>query len=215
MAGAPHAKLLKLYSASPWQVRLFIRIRLMLSDLFFIERQVPMQGQILDVGCGHGLFSNLLAIASPARQVLGFDIDIAKIPIAQATIGARSNIRFIVGDAHALPPGQYDAISIIDVLYQLEPAKQQTVLDHCAQALKPGGLLVWKTHSRKPQWKYAFTCQQERIGAFIGTMKAPSLHFMTDGESLQALKTAGLIPKVLPMPSWRPYSDLVLLGKKS
>jgi 2-polyprenyl-3-methyl-5-hydroxy-6-metoxy-1,4-benzoquinol methylase len=215
MMTALKASLLALYTTSPWQDRLFIRIRLLLSDLFFIEQHVPKQGQILDVGCGHGLFANLLAIASSERQVLGFDIDTTKIPTAQATIGNRSNIRFTVGDAVALPQGQFNAITIIDVLYQIEPVIQRRILQYCAHALKPGGVLVWKTHSRKPRWKYTFTCLQERVGALIGTMKAPDLHFLSDEESLQALVAVGLTPVAVPMPSWRPYSDMVLLGKRS
>src|SRR3954469_3141926 len=46
-------------------VRLFVFARHLLAPLGRIAAEVPARGKILDLGCGHGLFANLLAVTSP------------------------------------------------------------------------------------------------------------------------------------------------------
>jgi 2-polyprenyl-6-hydroxyphenyl methylase/3-demethylubiquinone-9 3-methyltransferase len=96
---------LALYERSPRDERLFVRIRAALSDLAVLERHAPREGTILDLGCGHGLVANLLALGSPARRVRGIDIDPKKIEAARRTVRDRANIRFDVADALALAAG--------------------------------------------------------------------------------------------------------------
>src|SRR5688572_2964589 len=86
---------------APFGARLFVHGRAFLSDLAFVERYVPRHGFIVDIGCGHGLFANVLAEASDARRVLGVDVDERKIAVARATAEGRAALRFEVGDAIA------------------------------------------------------------------------------------------------------------------
>lgn len=206
--------LLELYDPLPLSDRLFVRIRLLLSNLYQLEHYVPKQGIILDIGCGHGVLSNLLAIASPERQVLGIDIDAKKIALAQRTIGNRRNIQFEVGDAAFLPSRSYHAVTIADVMYLIPPDTQRTILASIASALEPKGILIWKTHSHQPRWKYGVTYAQEWLMTKLGPTQGDGIFFMDTQESLQAIRTAGLNPTVVPMPSRRPYSDILFVGSK-
>lgn len=206
--------ILSLYSGTPLATRAFLRGRVFLSDLEFIERQVPLQGTVLDLGCGHGLFANLLAARSPQRRVIGIDIDPEKIEIARKTIGSRANIEFVCAslDDAAIP--QCDAITIVDVLYLLPAAEQQRLLRECHGKLVPGGLLVCKAQERRPRWKYAWTYFQELMATSAGLTrgKLGRMAFMSREESLHALAEAGFEPKIVEMKSWRPYSDILFLG---
>lgn len=204
--------LLALYDPLPVKDRLFVRARLLLSDLDRLERYVPTQGRVLDLGCGHGLVANILALTGPGRQVLGVDLDPAKIAAAQQTVGGRDNIRFTIGDAAALPAGPFQAVTIADVLYTIPPATQQAILRQIAAVLEPGGVLVWKTQVRHPRWKYAITYGQEWLMTRLGPTLSSGLHFLDREESLAALREAGLRPAIIPLPSIRPYTDLLLLG---
>jgi 2-polyprenyl-6-hydroxyphenyl methylase/3-demethylubiquinone-9 3-methyltransferase len=204
--------LLALYDPLPLKERLFVRARLLLSDLDRLERYVPTQGRVLDLGCGHGLVANILALTGPARQVLGVDLDPAKIAAARQTIGARDNIDFVVGDAAALPDGPFQAVTIADVLYTIPPPTQRAIVRQVAAALEPGGVLVWKTQVRQPRWKYAITYGQEWLMTRLGPTMSAGLHFMDREESLAALRAAGLRPAVIPLPSIRPYTDILFLG---
>jgi len=61
-----------------------------------IEAEVPRRGRVLDLGCGHGLFSLLLAATSPERQVTGVDVDGDKLGLARRAAEALGldNVRF-------------------------------------------------------------------------------------------------------------------------
>ena len=57
---------------------------------------MPAVGRVLDIGCGHGLFSIYLGLMSPDRDVLGVDIDARKLVIARGAAsgaGAERDVR--------------------------------------------------------------------------------------------------------------------------
>lgn len=205
---------LALYDYSPRADRLFVRARALLSDLPQIERHAPREGAILDLGCGHGLVANLLALGSPARDVTGIDIDAQKIAAAQRTVRARPNIAFAVADATAYDGGPFAAITVADVFYLIPPDRQRALLVACSRMLAPGGMLIWKSQVRTPRWKYAITRGQEWLMTNLGPTKGHGLYFLDTDESLAALRDAGLIPVTLTPRSWRPYTDVLFLAQK-
>jgi 2-polyprenyl-6-hydroxyphenyl methylase/3-demethylubiquinone-9 3-methyltransferase len=205
---------LALYDDSPRGERLFVRARAFLSDLPQIERHAPREGAILDLGCGHGLVANLLAIGSPARDVTGIDIDAQKIEAAQRTVRARHNVRFLVADATTYDGGPYAAITVADVFYLIPPPLQRELLAACARMLAPGGMLIWKSQVRHPRWKYAITRGQEWLMTSLGPTQGHGLYFLDTDESLDALRAAGLLPVTITPRSWRPYTDVLFLAQK-
>jgi len=208
---------LALYRDEPLPVRAFLRGRKLLSRLEFIERFVPYTGTVVELGCGHGLFSNLMALSSGHRTVTGIDLDDRKITVANATVRKRINIEFHHGDITKMSLPEYDAVTIVDVLYLLPVDEQKRVLDVCASILKPGGVLVWKAQERHPKWKYWLTYMQEYIATNVGVTKGKkgSLHFMSRDEALRALSATGLVAEVVEMRTPLPYTDILYLGKKS
>lgn len=207
-------RVLALYDTSPRAERLFVRARSFLSDLAALERHAPHTGAILDIGCGHGLVANLLALGGPGRDVTGIDIAEAKVEAARRTIGARTNIRFLVADATTFVGGPYAAITIADVLYLLPPELRGRLLASCARMLAPDGVLIWKSQVRERSVKYAVTFGQEWLMTTLGPTEGHGLHFPTAAESLTDVRDAGLQAIALPMPSWRPYTDVLFLGYK-
>lgn len=207
-------ELLALYDPLPLIDRLFVRVRLLLSDLDRLERYVPATGPVLDIGCGHGLVSNLLALTGPERRVLGIDLDAKKIAAARRTVGDRPNVSFEVGDAAHLPAGSYRAVTIADVMYLIPEARQRAIIASIAGALEPGGVLVWKSQIRQPRWKYRITHGQEWAMTRLGPTTGAGLFFMDREESLAAIRAAGLRPAIIPLTSPRPYTDILFLGYK-
>jgi 2-polyprenyl-6-hydroxyphenyl methylase/3-demethylubiquinone-9 3-methyltransferase len=205
---------LALYDNSPRADRLFVRARAALSDLAALERHAPRDGAILDLGCGHGLVSNLLALGSPARDVTGIDIDAEKVAAAQRTVGARTNVRFLIADATTFIGGPYAAITVADVFYLIPPEGQRDLLAACARMLAPDGVLIWKSQVRRPRWKYALTRGQEWLMTTLGPTQGHGLYFLDTDESLDALRDAGLRAVALTMRSWRPYTDVLFLAYK-
>lgn len=205
---------LAVYADSPRAERLFVRARACLSDLTVVERHAPRSGTILDIGCGHGLLTNLLALGSPARDVLGIDIDAAKIEAARRSLRGRANVRFAVAPAARAPGGPYEAITIGDVCYLLPPAEQRALIAQCHRLLAPGGTLLWKSQVRRPRWKFAITYAQEWLMTHVGPTAGSGLYFLDTAASLDALRAAGFRAAVRPMPSWRPYTDVLFIGRK-
>ena len=95
---------------------------------------------VLDIGCGTGHVSNLLAQAFPKSTFYGYDISQDGIRAAQAEAAAMSltNVHFEVRDVTQLPSeAQFDLITAFDAIHdQKEP---DVVLRQINQALTPNG----------------------------------------------------------------------------
>lgn len=204
------------YRAAPLIARTLVHGRAFLSDLAFVDRYVPRHGFIVDLGCGHGLFANLLAEAAPNRRVLGIDIDERKIEVARTTIQGREAVRFEVGDIiHEAPP-KCDAVTIIDVLYLLPPSDQEAVLRKAAGALVENAPLVMKAQERAASPRYVLTYAQELVTTALGVTRggARRFHFLAREEAVAMFERAGFLVDVIDMPG-RPYTDVVYLARKA
>lgn len=194
--------------------KLRLRARALLCDMDLIERQVPAVGSVLDIGCGYGFFSNLMAVRGEGRKVLGIDLDEEKIRHARASVGSRDNVDFAVGDAFTFDFPACDAITILDITYLMPPERQRQLLELCRRKLKPGGRFVWKTQETRPRWKYAFTYAQEMAGSLVGMTSSgqKSFHFLSRPEAVGAMEDAGFEVEVVEMPTRLPYCEVLYLG---
>ncbi|ULH16523.1 methyltransferase domain-containing protein [Deinococcus sp. KNUC1210] len=97
----------------------------------------PQPGErILDLGCGSGELSAL--IAQSGAQVLGADASSAMIAAARGTHPA---LNFEVQNAHSLPyRSEFDAVFSNAALHWMKPL--DTVMQRVAAALVPGGRFV-------------------------------------------------------------------------
>ncbi|MBW4507588.1 MAG: class I SAM-dependent methyltransferase [Scytonematopsis contorta HA4267-MV1] len=106
----------------------------------FLLKQLPIRCKtVLDIGCGTGEFSRLLA--KRADQVIAMDLSSKMIEVAKQRSKQYVNIDFQVGDVLQLqlPVEQFDAIVSIATLHHL-PVEE--LLPNLKSALKPGGRLV-------------------------------------------------------------------------
>jgi 2-polyprenyl-3-methyl-5-hydroxy-6-metoxy-1,4-benzoquinol methylase len=104
---------------------------------------------ILDVGCGSGLTSLVLAIANPGARVIGIDVSPASIAMAQKRVSHLSDVQieFQVLSAEKLSclGMQFDYINCDEVLYLLpDPI---TALQKMKAVLKPDGIIRANLHS--------------------------------------------------------------------
>ena len=87
-----------IYSNLTYKERIYINIRWRLCPFQKIESLLPEEGVIIDVGCGYGLLSNLVALKSDKRNVIGIDSAEKRILIAQKTVNGRKNIEHLKDD---------------------------------------------------------------------------------------------------------------------
>jgi 2-polyprenyl-3-methyl-5-hydroxy-6-metoxy-1,4-benzoquinol methylase len=187
-----------LYAGQSLRVRVHVRVRWRTCPFPAVAARVPEAGRILDVGCGHGVFSAFLALQSERREVLGIDPAEDKVFAAQAAAEAaarkgRTNLQFARLDEEALPDGPWDAIVLVDVLYLLEPERQQSLLERCARALAPGGLLIIKEVADTPRWKAAWNRMQETLSVrILGITRGKRLYFLPPARHAAWLAATGL-----------------------
>jgi ubiquinone/menaquinone biosynthesis C-methylase UbiE len=106
----------------------------------FLARHIPEPcREALDIGCGTGAFSRLLAKSSDS--VLALDLSPNMIGIAGERSARFPNIEFRVADVLTLelPAEKFDCIATIATLHHLPTGE---VLPKLKGALKPGGVLL-------------------------------------------------------------------------
>ncbi|TMR95622.1 class I SAM-dependent methyltransferase [Nonomuraea basaltis] len=77
---------------------------------------------VLDVGCGHGTSTILMAQAFPQCQFLGVDYHEESVLAAReaaAKAGVDDRVEFVVAEADAYPAGEWDLICFFDALHDM------------------------------------------------------------------------------------------------
>lgn len=148
------------------------------------RRVVSLQNKvILDVGCGSGYTSLLLAIANPGAQVIGVDVSPASIAMARERLAPVQHlpIEFHVLSVEELPTlgMQFDYINCDEVLYILpDPAAALRVMKGM---LKSGGILRANLHSAI-QRQHFYRAQQvlSLLGVFHENAGATETNLVRD-----------------------------------
>ena len=170
--------------------------------------QLPPGSRVLDVGCGIGGSSRLLA-QRYGFELLGVSISPGQISRAQALTDPTGPCRFAVMDALALdlPDGSFDAVWTVECAPHI--ADKQRFANELLRVLKPGGLLVaadwnqrddrqrpfsglesWVLEQLRVQWAHpAFSS----IASFCANLQA-------SGHPLKQLTTGDWSRETLP--SW-------------
>lgn len=171
---------------------------------------MPREGTIVDLGCGYGIFAHLLALGSPARGVIGLDLDPVRIQVAQEAARGRNNVSFACVDLQDadLPLPSCRAITLIDLLHHVPFEAQEGLIVRCAQALQPGGLLLIKDISSSPRWKYLWNALHDRL-----MTRGKRIYCRPPQDFVETLERIGL-DRVRPVPlkTWTPYPHILLLG---
>jgi 1-acyl-sn-glycerol-3-phosphate acyltransferase len=122
-----------------WYMR--IKTRLEKNYVPFHEL-VPGKGAVLDIGCGYGFMSYMLAFTSEERIITGIDYDEDKIETARHCFSKTDNINFVYASVMEFEFKYYDAIIMADILHYLQPDEQRQVIEKCISKLNEGGIVI-------------------------------------------------------------------------
>jgi len=105
---------------------------------------LPPQPRCLEIGCGQGVVTRLLAERYGAR-VVASDYDPAQVSLARERLaGLDGPVEFRVVDARAMPfdDAEFDAVFSFGVLHHIPGGWREAVAE-IARVLKPGGWFVF------------------------------------------------------------------------
>jgi trans-aconitate methyltransferase len=187
---------MRLYQSAKLRDRLIILARLIFSASSIIdvlERNLPKDGLIVDLGCGYGVISHLLSFSYPQRKIISFDVSQTRIESARRTIS--NNTQFQLADIRDAQIPACDAVIIIDILYLLPYQDQEKVLIKCFEKLNQNGILIIKDTDKSAIWKFRYTYIEEKIKTKLGLYgketKGISLNYRTKEDFISLLKEIG------------------------
>ncbi len=160
-----------------------------------IRQRRPDLCDSLDVGAGHGLFSQRILESYPQARATLFDLphslDVGRANLNEAGLAERCE--FVYGDARALNLDvQFDLVMLNDLLHYFDRASKAELLDLACRHVRAGGLLA--------VCKIAFD-EKDPAPAFDPAMISLRFHINTqsgylegDGELAALFADAGLSP---------------------
>jgi len=203
------SELFGFYSNLGLKAALYARLRWRLCPFEEIERHVPKEGTIIDIGCGYGLLANFLVLRSSKRDVTGIDLSVGRITVAQKTTDNRKKIQFELMDALDLQLGKYSTVIMSDFLHHIDCEAQEELLAHCYQKLPPGGLLIIEEVDGRPLWKYWFAVINDKI-LNVGERQ----FFRKQVEFQELLQRIGFLVKTKKVDKGLPLSDILFICRK-
>ena len=158
-----------------------VKWRLESKNFTYYNELIGDRKRILDIGCGYGYLSFFLYYKNEERLITGIDYDEEKIEIAENSYNKTGNLRFVAQDIMAADLGTQDVIFLNDVLHYLSREKQLILLDRCAAALAPGGLLFIRDGITDLTAKHQNTQKTEALstGLFAFNRKTDEFHFFS------------------------------------
>lgn len=125
-----------------------------------VGQYLPAKGNVLDIGCGFGLFGLYFASTHPDRKVHGFDLNAKRIATANESAHrlGMANATFHAEDATKWQGAEnFDAAYMLDIIHHVPREAVDGILGQLRRMVSPTGVVVIKDVNSKPWFKTAFT----------------------------------------------------------
>lgn len=179
---------------------------------YIAESTGGLEGKkILDVGCGGGILSE--SMAAKGAQVTGIDLGDKALKVAKLHLlesGHQVEYRKITVESLAKEqPQHYDIVTCMEMLEHVPDP--MSVINSCAQLVKPGGWVFFSTINRNPK-AYLFAV----IGAeYILNLLPRGTHeyakFIKPSELARMARNAGLTDEKLIGMTYNPLTKVYAL----
>jgi SAM-dependent methyltransferase len=153
----------RIISAYPGIIRLYCFIRFKIIHIRFleeIEQYLPSEGDILDLGCGFGLFALYIAARKPGAHVIGLDVNERRLQIARdaAEKLGIANVEFLQHDLRDWRPDRKMAGAYaLDVFHHIPVTSGNRLLRDLFDRLQAGGRFMLKDIDTQPRAMLWFT----------------------------------------------------------
>jgi trans-aconitate methyltransferase len=174
-----------------------------------VDRKLPSEGKLIDIGCGSGLALAMLAAAQVRLQLWGLDRRAGVAETARRALGSDATI--VTGDLRDTDLPRCDVALVCDVLHLVSRADQDQLLTRAIEALEPGGVLVLREADASAGWRFhAVRIGNSLVAASRGHFR-PTFHFRTADEWRRELEARGLQVEVRPSGA-KMFGNVLLYG---
>jgi SAM-dependent methyltransferase len=187
----------------------------------------PDRGRLLDLGCGHGILFALLIVAKEQFQrgqwpqgwpppplnldMHGIDMHKERVRVARLALGDR--VQVDQGDIREIRTEPCSVITLLDVLFYLDEAGQDRVLENAARALGPGGLLLLREADADAGLAFRMTKWGERIVELGRGHFRPRLCYRSAVRWVASLQALGFTVSVEPMSAGTPFANMLFRAR--
>jgi 1-acyl-sn-glycerol-3-phosphate acyltransferase len=169
-----------------WYMRIKTRLE---KNYTTFHELVPRKGTVLDIGCGYGFMSYMLAFTSEGRMITGIDWDKDKIETARHCFSKTDHINFVHANVMEFEFEHYDAIILADILHYLQPGEQRLIIEKCICQLNEGGIVIIREGDKEAASRHKRT----RLSEFFSTK---ILNFNKTKESGLSFLSGSLIKEI-------------------
>jgi 2-polyprenyl-3-methyl-5-hydroxy-6-metoxy-1,4-benzoquinol methylase len=177
-----------------------------------IHQYLPESGNVIDIGCGFGLFSLYFASVNPNLRIHGIDLNQRRIEIAQKTaerLGIQ-NVSFAVGDAREYRVQmELDGAYMLDLVHHIPESAVKPLIGDVINRIRQGGTIVVKDVDRSPFYKMAFTWLLDKVMDY----RAP-VNYWEPEKLMALLQSCGTKVVRHAMNDILPYPHIIYIGRK-
>lgn len=189
---------------------------------------LPDRGRLFDLGCGQGVLMALLHAAKerfaagqwPANwpeppgnlHLHGIELRTDRAAVARLALGDAASVE--TRDIRVVSLPACAVITILDVLLYLDREAQRAVLEQCAHALAPGGLLVLREANAGRGLAFAMTRWAERVACWARGQFGQALVYRRAEEWNTLLAGLGFSVSAVPMSAGTPFANVLFLARR-
>jgi 2-polyprenyl-6-hydroxyphenyl methylase/3-demethylubiquinone-9 3-methyltransferase len=169
--------------------------------------------RIVDVGCGGGILTE--GLANQGADVLGIDlseelIDIADLHSLESGIGAQYR-KISAEELAEQEPESFDHVTCMEMLEHVP--KPGSIIEACANLVKPGGMVFFSTLNRKPKAYWLAIVAAEHVLKMLPKGTHDYKTFIKPSELCQSARAAGLELEGMVGIEYNPFNKQFSLGK--
>lgn len=188
-------------------VRQMIRWRPYICPFHDLLGHLPSGGSILEVGCGVGVMTVLLAHLRRFERMVGIDASETVIETARRAVMPKgTSVSFEHVRDDAWPDEHFDHVVSIDVLHHVPRERQREFVQRLARTAA-GGAVVFKDVSPRPRWK-AWAAH-----AHDALINRETIHIRDENEVADWFREAGMEIREQRRMDMACYSHYMIVGQ--
>ena len=198
------------YADAPLPVRLHAVGRFLTCPFVRVLSHLPAGARLLDLGAGHGTFARL-AVEWGAASVVALEPDRRKVvpPVVR-----HPRVRFVAGYADAVG-GEFDAVSIFDVICRVPIPAWDGILGAAFDRLAPGGVLLLKEIDPAHRLKGGWNRTQEHIADLLGMTLGDAFSYETREQIRDRLTALGFASfEAVELGTGYPHAHILYKARK-